>query len=451
VTREILNSLLKRVSKEMEVEKERLATELEEEGRRLTRADEERLAQSVIARVVAEWSTDYRVHDPLDREDEAAVRGLLFNWQYRAGPLQPYLDDPDVEEIVVDGDRVTLHFFDRPPKQVAPLAADDEELRRVLNQVLGQAATGDRNRQLTTARPNAHAQLGDHRIAATLLTPRPTAVVRRHRLRDHSLEDLITRYTLDPLLVAFLETCVRARMNLLIAGDMGAGKTTLMRALGRKIPTVERLVTMEDVYELGLHKLSGGPQTFAFQTRESGGERALDGRLIGEIGIGDMFAHTLRFGAQRVMVGEVRSVEIVPMLDAMSGGGSGSMCTLHARRARDVLERLMLLCLRAGLPEAAAARLVATSIDFVVYLERVIDHAGQWRYVSHVLEVAGVAESGRQVATNEVFAPHPGSPNNRRAVYTGHLQCLPELERVEPRIRTWVQGGSRWGDRERLT
>lgn len=441
VSRDALRDLLRQVSRRMETQRGQLPQPV-------TDADEQRLAGEMILQVVSEWAARAAA-DPdspeIDRSVEAAVRQLLFDQLYRAGSLQIYLDDPDVEEIVIDGPEVTLHYFDRQPRQVAPLADSDEELRQLLNRLLMRSNAGDRG--LTDARPNGHGELGEHRIAATLMAPQPTAVIRRHRLRAHTLDDLIAWHTIDPLLAEFLRACVRARQTLLISGDMGAGKTTLLRALALAIPGHERLVTLEDVRELRLNELEGGPHTLALQSRESGGERTSDGRLLGEISIEDAFAHTLRLGAQRVVVGEVRSNEVVPMLDAMSGGGSGSMCTLHARRASDVMERLMLLILRSGIPEAAAARLVSTSIDFIVYLERVAEQGPdgmvQWRYVSHVLETAGAGETGRQPTINTIFAP---DQRRGRAVYQGQVPMrMDELAAVEPRLPQWLRDGSRWG------
>ncbi|WP_103528989.1 CpaF family protein [Streptomyces sp. SM12] len=410
--------------------------------------DEQRLASEVIRLIVAQWSTRAAA-DPespgVDRATETTVRQLVFDELYRAGALQPHLDNMDVEEIVIDGpDNVTLHYFDKPPRRVAPLADSNEALRLMLNRLLQRSNAGDRG--LTDARPNGHGELGDHRIAATLMTRRPTAVIRRHRLRGHTLDDLVRWHTIDPLLAQFLRACVQARQTLLIAGDMGAGKTTLLRALALAIPEHERLVTLEDVRELGLDELEGGPHTLAMQSRESGGERTSDGRLLGEISIADAFAHTLRLGAQRVIVGEVRSAEVVPMLDAMSGGGSGSMCTLHARRAEEVMERLMLLILRSGIPEAAAARMISTSIDFVVYLRRTAvqgpDGLVQWRYVSDVLETAGAGENGRHPSMNTIFAPG----RDGRAVYQNQAPMrMTELTKVSPNLMQWLQGGSRWG------
>jgi Flp pilus assembly CpaF family ATPase len=231
---------------------------------------------------------------------------------------------------------------------------------------------------------------------------------------------------------------------------MGAGKTSLLRALGREIPSAERLVTLESDRELYLDEPGPkpGPVTFAFEARQSNGERSGGDRLAGEVSIADMFATALRYNATRVIVGEVRSTEIVPMLQAMSAGGSGSMCTMHVRRPHAIVSRLVQLCTEAGMATEAAHHLIASAIDVVVYLTY-LDETGvggrKHRFVSHIYEIHDVVGEAGRPTTTELFAPGGGDP---RAIYQNMPSFIDELERTGLIARSWLAENPHgwWGE-----
>jgi Flp pilus assembly CpaF family ATPase len=294
--------------------------------------------------------------------------------------------------------------------------------------------SGHGERGLTQSTPMVGFRMPDgSRVTASMLTSRPSVVIRKHRLRDTGLDELRQWGTLNPILQYFLRACVQARLNLLVVGDMGAGKTSLLRALGREIPADERLVTLESDRELYLDEPAAngkpGPVTYAFEARQSNGE-ILGDKMAGEITISDMFATALRYNATRVVVGEVRSTEIVPMLQAMSAGGSGSMCTMHVRRPHAIISRLVQLCTEAGMATEAAHHLIAASIDVVVYIAYDWDdvkYGGRkHRYISHVYEVHDVVGEGGRPTTTEIFGP--AGPHEPRAVFENMPSFISELE-----------------------
>lgn len=222
---------------------------------------------------------------------------------------------------------------------------------------------------------------------------------------------------------------------------MGAGKTSLLRALGREIPASERLVTLESDRELYLDDPGSpekpGPLTFAFEARQSNGEvRA--GDKAGAISISEMFETALRYNATRVIVGEVRSKEILPMLDAMSSGGKSSMCTLHVRRPHGIISRLVQLCTNAGVQTEAAHHLIASSVDVVIYLTYLDETAiggRKHRFVSHIYEIHDVVGEGGRPTTTELFAPHGDEP---RAVYRNMPSFIDSLELTGSFYRQWL-------------
>jgi Flp pilus assembly CpaF family ATPase len=234
------------------------------------------------------------------------------------------------------------------------------------------------------------------RLFATMdVSLRPSLIIRRHRFEISSLDELRLRGLLTQELQVFLSAAVRARRNFVIAGGTGSGKTTLLRALINEVPPSERLVTIEDAYELGLdHFEHLHPDHDALQSRPAN----IEGQ--GEITLADLTRMALRMDPDRVIVGEVRGAEAFPMLLAMSQGNNGSMCTIHADSTRSVFPKLAAYVSMAstGLPIDTVNLLLASALHFVIY----IDNSGDWRQVTSVREV--VDSDGSSIISNEIFS-----------------------------------------------
>ncbi|MGW5736407.1 MULTISPECIES: CpaF family protein [Streptomyces] len=390
-------------------------------------------ARSLVAERVSRWAVAQAPRGkaliPVQVETLCqAVYDALFH----AGPLQKYLDDPDVENVVVLGEDVQVDYVNRPTVKVPPVAQGDDELIALINRLASNS--GHRERRLSSSSPMVSFRLPDgSRAEATTLTPVPFLGVRRHRVLTSSLEQLQEWGTLSPALSAFLHSLVLAKKNILFAGDMGTGKTSLLRALAKKIPAEERVVTLESDRELFLDQHQGGAQFLAMESRESNGE-LVDGHPVGQISVADMFPHALRMLSTRVIVGEVRDREAIAMLQAMSAGGAGSMCTLHAAYPKLVLPRLVTLC--RDMHRDDVHELVSTSINFIVYLKQINQTrvgGRRHRFVSHVLEVQ--PGEGGHPALQEIFAPSGSDP---RGVPQLVPSCITELETLAGLDRRWL-------------
>jgi len=428
----------------------------------MTPKDQRQLGLKLIRETVSEWATRYAATapTPLTEAQEAHLCQAVFDELFRAGRLQPLLDNPNVENILINGDQVRVDFADRPSQRWEPIAPNDRELVRLINHIARMQGQGER--ALTPATPNLNMRLGDgSRLAASyLITPRPQIVIRRHRTRGQGLEHLIKWGTLDSTLAAFLRASVRARKNIVIVGSQGAGKTSLLRAMAREIPRTERVGTLESEYELYLHEDPDGPEVVAYEGRESNGERGPDGKPLGELTLSDLFPQLLRMSLRRIIVGEVRSREVVPMLHAMNTGEGGSMCTLHAETAQMSVERLVTLCLESGIgmTETLAYRLVAQAIDLVVYIRMVdetelVDANGRpgqkHRFVSHVMEITGIGENNRP-SHQMIFAPRTrGDIREPRAVPQGmpSPRYLDDIERAGFSRQELTRGWGTWTER----
>ncbi|MFJ2774891.1 CpaF family protein [Streptomyces sp. NPDC087300] len=417
--------------------------------RTLEEADRRALARSLATSAVAGWAVKHAEGNvPLSADDEKRIATAVFDSMYRGGRLQSLLDEDGVEDVMVDGTTAHVEYYDKPRRTLEKVAGSHDELITWVNRMAGLSGHGERS--LTQATPMVGFRMPDgSRVTASLLTTRPSVVIRKHRIKDDGTADLVRWGALNPMVERFLITCVLARLNVLVVGDMGAGKTTLLRALGREIPPSERLVTLESDRELYLdqpHPTRPGPVTFAFEARQSNGE-VRGGDRAGEVTISDMFATALRYNASRVIVGEVRSTEIVPMLQAMSAGGSGSMCTMHVRRPHAIVSRLVQLCTEAGMATEAAHHLIASSVDVVVYLSY-LDETGlggrRHRFVSHLYEVHDVVGEAGRPTTTELFAPTAGE---RRAVFSNMPSFIEDLERTGQFDRRWLADnpGGAWG------
>ncbi|MFI1259164.1 CpaF family protein [Streptomyces netropsis] len=426
-------------------------------------ADRRQHGMQVISKTVSEWAVKYAGSGqaPLTDDEETALRKAVFDELFRAGRLQPLLDDPNVENILINGaERVRVDYSDRPSQMWEPIAPSDQELVRLINHIARTGGQGER--ALTPATPNLNMRLADgSRLAASYgITPRPQVVIRRHRTRGQGLDDLVKWGTIDSTLAAFIKAAVRARKNVIIVGSQGVGKTSLLRAAAREIPRTERVGTLESEYELYLHEDPEGPEVVAYEGRESNGERGPDGKLMGELTLSDLFPQLLRMSLRRIIVGEVRSKEVVPMLHAMNEGEGGSMCTLHARSALLSIERLTTLCLEAGInmSEQLALRLIAQAVDLVIYIRLVdetelVDDTGRpgrkHRFVSHVMEITGVGENGRP-SHQMIFAPREQDGHREpRAVPHGMPSptFLADIERVGFDRTLLMKPWGAWEDR----
>jgi pilus assembly protein CpaF len=389
----------------------------------MTPEDERQFARAVIAQVLEELARREiaQGRTPLTAEEEEAVAAGVHAALFGVGRLQPLLDDPDIENVDVNGcDNVFVSYADGREEVVEPVADSDEELVELI-QILG-AYSGLSSRPFDTANPQLDLRLPDgSRLSAVMdVCRRPVLSIRRARLAKVFLSDLVGNGTLLPELASMLSAAVAARKNLMIAGSTNAGKTTLLRALANEIPPGERLVTVERALELGIDQFPElHPNVVAFEERLPNAEGA------GGISMAELVRRSLRMNPSRVIVGEVLGDEIVTMLNAMTQGNDGSLSTIHANSAQEVFNRIATYALQAQerLPVEATHMLIAGAIDFVIFIEKRNDYArggSLRRFVSSVREVTGV--DGR-VLSSEVFAPGPDG----RAVPRAAIACLPEL------------------------
>ncbi|WP_346011858.1 ATPase, T2SS/T4P/T4SS family [Streptomyces sp. SID3343] len=414
----------------------------------LSAADREQRGRAVVTQVVAEWAdvtARQRGVSTTAAEDAAHVEAV-WNWLFRSGPLEPYLADSDVENILVNGHtEVWVDYASKPRERVPALTGSDEELRELLREMARRHGGGERT--LSTSSPTLALRLpdGSRLQAVAEVTPGTYVTIRRHRVRDVRLDDLIELGTVDRVLAEFLGALVRGKKNVIICGTQGVGKTSLLRAMSHEIPADERVATFETELELFLHELGHLRQVVPFEAREGNGERDATGRSAGEITIGDLIPSALRMSLSRMIVGEVRSSEIVPMLRVMTNGEGGSMCTLHVREPHMIWDRIAELCLEYGahMTDKLAYRLGANAVNYVIFV-RLVDetHRGgrRHRFVSHVMQMAGLGEHGRPT-TNVVFGPTPDDPRAHFRTTPTDLEDL-ELAGLQPRLLT---EGAQWG------
>jgi pilus assembly protein CpaF len=336
----------------------------------------------------------------LTEDEEEAVAQAVFDRVFEMGRLQGLLDDERFTDIHCNGhDQVFLVLPDGRKLPGPPVADSDEELIDLLRQIGRRAGLSERD--FNPARPAMNVPLpdGSQLFAVAWVCDRPCVAIRRHRHLKVTLEELRQLGAVDQGLVAFLSAAVRSGQQILVAGPTGAGKTTLLRALAAEIPPDERIVTIETELELGLDRFPDlHHDCVALEAREANVENA------GEVTAAALVRMSLRMNPDRVLVGEVRGAEVIPLLNAMSQGNDGSMCTIHSDSSASVFNKLALYAVQSPerLPMEATNLLAASAIDLVVWLAK----TKRGRFVGSVRHV--VEAEGRTVVTNEVFRPGPG-------------------------------------------
>jgi Flp pilus assembly CpaF family ATPase len=264
---------------------------------------------------------------PLPAAVEADLARAIVDHLTGAGGLQGLLDDPGVENIDANGcDQVFVRYTDGRLVPSPPIAASDEELIDLVRSFVSAAAFGEDQRSSGEERafdrnnPYLDLRLGDgSRLCALMsVTRRPTVSIRRPTMIHADLDTLAGRGMLDPGLAAVLKAVMRARLNLIITGGTNLGKTTFARAAARAIPPTERLITIEDAYELELFHPVAHPNVVAMQARRPN----LEG--VGAVGMSALVRTALRMNPDRVIVGETRGDEVIDLLKAMSQGNDGT-------------------------------------------------------------------------------------------------------------------------------
>ncbi|CAN5376326.1 ATPase, T2SS/T4P/T4SS family [soil metagenome] len=359
--------------------------------------DERALTRSLIAAELRSLAEDaYRNADtPLDASAEAAVTEAVFDRLWGLGRLQPLIDDPELANIHVNGcDNVWLVYRDGTKIRGGPVADSDRELIEVL--AAEARRLGRSEKRWDQVSWELHLQLpGGERLHAVMgLTGRPAVTIRRHDFTISRLKHLLDLGVVDHGLAEFLAAAVRAKLNLIVAGGTNTGKTTMLRCLLNEIPAEERVITVEDNLEIGLDRFTDlHPDHVCWERRGAN----IEGR--GEATLADCVRATLRQNPDRVVVGEIRGVEVVDMLRAMSQGNDGSMSSIHADSSKGALVRLGMYTAEAGLDEETSNKWIANAVDLIVHVAWI----GGLRRVTSVREV--LEAEARQVATNEIYRP----------------------------------------------
>ncbi len=392
----------------------------EGQGRRpLGNDDRRQLARQLLIQQLGRLDAERMAagEQPLAAEDVRALSTAVLNRLFGLGRLQGYIDDPQWTDIHANGcDEVWLTHRDGSVQRGEPVADTDAELIELIQT---QARRGRSEQRWDPASPELDMQLpsGDRLHAIAWVAGRPSVSIRRHNFDIGQLKQLIGYGTISESLWHLLRAMVQARFNVIVAGGTGAGKTTLLRCLINEVPDTERIITVEDSLEIGLdHFAALHPNRVDLEAREANVEG------VGEFPMHRLVRSGLRMQPDRVIVGEVRGAEVLPMMLAMSQGNDGSMCTIHADSSMGVFTRLQMYM--AMTPERFAVEvtnlMIANAVHVIVHLARLDTNE---RVVTSIREITGA--DGPVVSSNEVYAPdHTGWAMPRFPLTDTSLQRL---------------------------
>jgi pilus assembly protein CpaF len=350
---------------------------------RLTQSDLEQRVRQTLQEVLAKDET------PLTVADRARIAQEIADDILGYGPLEPYLRDADITEVMVNGfDSIYIERAGRI-EPVNGSFTDEAHLRRTIDKIVARVG-----RRVDESSPMVDARLPDGSRVNAIIPPLAIdgsmLTVRKFSTDPYMVPDLIGFGTMTKPVAEFLESCVKGRLNILVAGGTGAGKTTTLNALSSFIPGDERVITIEDAAELQLHQ----EHVLRLESRPPN----IEGK--GEVRIRDLVRNALRMRPDRIVVGEIRDAAALDMLQAMNTGHDGSISTVHANAPRDVLSRVETMVLMAGvdLPMRAIREQVASAVDLIVQQARFKDGT---RHVTHITEVVGM--EGDIITLQDIF------------------------------------------------
>ncbi|CAN5314525.1 CpaF family protein [soil metagenome] len=311
-----------------------------------------------------EWAIDQEQGVPLTVSDRRQLLNEIASDVLGYGPIDPLLNDPEITEVMVNGP------YDIYAEQRGKIVktevrfVDEVHLRRIIDKIVGQVG-----RRVDDATPLVDARLPDGSRVNAVIHPLaiggPFLTIRKFAVDPYTEADLVRFQTMTQRTADFLRACVRGRLNVIISGGTGSGKTTTLNVLSSYLPDDERIVTVEDAAELQLHQ----DHVLTLEARPAN----IEGK--GQITIRDLVRNCLRMRPDRIVVGECRGGEALDMLQAMNTGHDGSLTTIHSNTPRDTLSRIETMVLMAGydLPVRAIREQVASAIDLIVHVSRLKD------------------------------------------------------------------------------
>src|SRR3954454_7570661 len=367
-------------------------------GPELYKQDSDDLSDRVYRAVNEELALD---RTPLTREERREIVRQLTDDILGYGPIEPLLRDETVTEVMVNGcENVYVERSGRLERTDIRFV-DDAHVMRIIDKIVSQIG-----RRVDEASPMVDARLPDgsrvNAITPPLALNGPTITIRKFSRDPYTINDLITFGTLTARSAQFLAACVKGKLNVLISGGTGTGKTTTLNAVSAFIPGDERIVTIEDAAELQLQQ----DHVITLESRPSN----IEG--VGEIKIRELVRNALRMRPDRIIVGEVRGAETLDMLQAMNTGHEGSLTTIHANTPRDALSRLETLVLTAGidLPLRAIREQISSAFDLLIQITRLVDGS---RRITHITEVLRMESD--VITLQDVFVAKPRTRRPRRA------------------------------------
>ncbi len=362
---------------------EKLISEIDLTRPEINEAEIRKKVDQILNDVLAEE------HIFLSRMERDRLFNQLMDEILGYGPIQPLLNDDTINEIMVNGPYKVYIERNGKIEKTSITFRDSEHLMRIIDRIL--APLG---RRVDESCPYMDARLPDGSRVNVIIPPLsligPVLTIRKFARNPFTVEKLIELGTITPEAMEFLKACVIARLNIVISGGTGSGKTTFLNVLSGFIPNDERIITIENAAELQLRQ----EHVVTLETRPPN----IEGK--GEVTMRDLVINSLRMRPDRIIVGEVRGGEALDMLQAMNTGHDGSLTTLHANSPRDALSRIETMVLMAGveIPIKAIRQQIASALDLIVHMERLRDGS---RKVVQITEVQGM--EGDTIVLQDIF------------------------------------------------